>query len=236
MDDRRLLDPAPRFDEFQHTRYGLWSNDAMVPPSHLGQSFAGSHTHFRTSGSNTVDSQDMDDMIRRVTEHGYGRFGSQGGSWSSSPTQTRLTTRRSRGRASRAPSARSPSSTSCCLRPPRPTSRLSTSSAVAPSACERLQVLGSNGDARLIESHCISASYVIVAATGGLDSDCNPVGFREHPNVAYQGLRHIPGRGPYPIVDSFYARGFGVGVRHRGAAVAMRVTTNGSYTTPTIQT
>jgi hypothetical protein len=38
------------------------------------------------------------------------------------------------------------------------------------------------------------------------------------------------------LQDSFYARGFGVGVRHRGAAVVTQVTTNASYTPPTIKT
>jgi hypothetical protein len=34
----------------------------------------------------------------------------------------------------------------------------------------------------------------------------------------------IPGVGPYPIQESFLARSFGVGVRHRGAAVALQIT------------
>jgi len=75
-----------------------------------------------------------------------------------------------------------------------------------------------------------------VAATGGLDSDMNPVGFRHHVNPAYQGLRHIPGNGPYPLVESFFARGFGVGVRHRGAAVVMQVTASSTYTPPPVAT
>jgi hypothetical protein len=108
--------------------------------------------------------------------------------------------------------------------------------AIPPTDFAGLQVLDSYGDAWLIQSHYVPSGYVIVAATGGLDSDMNPVGFREHPNVAYQGLRHIPGRGPYPLVDPFYARSFGVGTRHRGAAVVMQVTTNANYTAPTIQT
>jgi hypothetical protein len=108
--------------------------------------------------------------------------------------------------------------------------------AIPPTDFNGLQVLGSYGDAWLIESHYVPSGYVIVAATGGLDSDMNPVGFREHVNTAYHGLRHIPGRGPYRLQDSFYARGFGVGVRHRGAAVAMQVTENASYTPPTIET
>ena len=45
-------------------------------------------------------------------------------------------------------------------------------------------------------------------------SDTNPVGVREHFNSACQGLRHISGLNPYPLVDSFYPRGCGVGVRH----------------------
>ena len=40
--------------------------------------------------------------------------------------------------------------------------------AVAPSEFEGLQVLGSYGDAWLIESHYVPLGYVIVAATGGL--------------------------------------------------------------------
>ena len=51
------------------------------------------------------------------------------------------------------------------------------------------------------------AGYVIVAATGGPNSDNNPVGFREHKSPAYRGLRVIPGVGPYPIQEHFYARG-----------------------------
>jgi hypothetical protein len=80
------------------------------------------------------------------------------------------------------------------------------------------------------------AGYVIVAASGGLDSDLNPVGVRHHVNPAYQGLRHIPGNGPYPLQESFFARGFGTGVGHRGAAVAMQVTTSNTYVPPTVAT
>jgi hypothetical protein len=78
--------------------------------------------------------------------------------------------------------------------------------------------------------------YAVVLATGGPNVDINPIGFREHVNPAYQGLRHIPGAGPYPIVDSFFARGFGVGTRHRGAAVVTQITTNTTDTPPLIPT
>jgi hypothetical protein len=108
--------------------------------------------------------------------------------------------------------------------------------ALPPADFNGLQVLGSYGDAWRIESHYMPAGYVIVAASGGLDSDLNPVGVRRHLNPAYQGLRHIPGNGPYPLQESFFARGFGVGVGHRGAAVAMQVTTNSTYAPPVVAT
>ena len=47
----RLLNPAPVLNEWQHTCYGLWSADGMVPPDYLGQMFDGTHTHYLTGGS-----------------------------------------------------------------------------------------------------------------------------------------------------------------------------------------
>jgi hypothetical protein len=234
---RRLLDPAPRFNEWQHTCDGLWSGDGMVPPAHLGNSFDGTHTHYLTSNSTSIDSADIEDMIRHVTEHGYGRFGSQGGQLVilANPNEVedmtfwRAGVEYAAGRTPKwdfVPSAAQPAYFTA----------EHLVGAIPPTDFSGLQVQGSYEDAWLIESHYVPAGYVIVAATGGLDSDMNPVGFRQHVNPAYQGLRHIPGRGPYPLQDSFYARGFGLGVRHRGAAVVMQVTTNANYTPPTIQT
>jgi hypothetical protein len=97
-----------------------------------------------------------------------------------------------------------------------------------------LRVWGSYGYTLLCQSAYVPVGYVAMVATSGPNSPDNPVGFREHVNVAYQGLRHIPGNGPYPLVDSFFARGFGVGTRHRGAAVVMRLTTSTSYTAPVL--
>lgn len=234
---RRLLDPAPGFNDWQHTCYGLWSGDGIVPPSYLGNTFDGNHTHYLTSASNSIDSADIEDMIHHVTEHGYGRFGAQGGQLIilAHPNQVEDMTFWRAGvdyggatvpKWDFIPSAAQPAFFT--------TEHLV--GAIPPVDFNGLQVQGSYGDAWLIESHYVPSGYVTVAATGGLDSDMNPVGFRQHVNPAYQGLRHIPGRGPYPLVDSFYARGFGVGIRHRGAAAVMQVTTNTTYTPPTIQT
>lgn len=50
----------------------LWNADGMVPPPYLGQTFAGDHTHYLTSGSTVIDSQDIELMIAHITEHGFG--------------------------------------------------------------------------------------------------------------------------------------------------------------------
>jgi hypothetical protein len=63
------------------------------------------------------------------------------------------------------------------------------------------------------------------------------VGLREHANPAYRGLRLLPGNQQrYPLIDSYYARAFGTGVRQRGGAVVMQVTLNNTYTPPTSYT
>ena len=234
---RRLLDPAPRFNEWQHTVYGLWSADGMLLPAQLGKTFDNTHTHYLTSGSTSIDSADIEDMIRHVTEHGYGRFGSQGGQLiilaHPDPVED-MTFWRAGVEYATGKTPKWDFVPSAAQRAYFTTEHLV--GAIPPADFNGLQVLGSGGDAWLIQSHYVPTGYVIVAATGGLDSDMNPVGFRRHVNTAYHGLRQIPGRGPYPLQDNLYARGFGVGVRHRGAAVVMQVTTNTNYTAPTIQT
>ena len=58
------------------------------------------------------------------------------------------------------------------------------------------------------------------------------MGFRQHPNTVYQGLRQIPGAGQYPLVNSYNQRSFGVSVRQRRAAACIHVTTDSTYTKP----
>ena len=58
-----------------------------------------------------------------------------------------------------------------------------------------LQVWGSYNNALIIKSNYMPRYYAALVATGGPNSDSNPVGFREHVNTAHQGLRHIPGAG-----------------------------------------
>ena len=53
---RRLFTPATELNDWQHTCYGLWNHDGMVPPPYLGKTFDGTHTHYLTCGSTVIDS------------------------------------------------------------------------------------------------------------------------------------------------------------------------------------
>jgi hypothetical protein len=75
---RRLFGPTAVLNDWNINVYGLWNADGMVPPPYLGKTFDGNHTHYLTSGSTVIDSQDIEVMIRHVQEHGYGTaLGSQ---------------------------------------------------------------------------------------------------------------------------------------------------------------
>jgi hypothetical protein len=77
-----------------------------------------------------------------------------------------------------------------------------------------LQVWGSYANTLVIHSNFLPVGYAVVLATGGPNVDINPIGFREHVNPAYQGLRHIHWCGAVPN------RGFVLraGLRRRHAA------------------
>jgi hypothetical protein len=234
---QRLFDPQPVFNDWNHTCYGLWSNDGMTPPPYLGKTFAGDHTHVLTSGSTVIDSQDIEMMIRHVTEHGYGTVPGSQMLIFAHPDDVEAATMtawragveyRTGGPLPRwdfIPSALMPAWISD-----------ETIHGSVPNAdFHGLQCHGSYAGALLIQSNFVPKGWVAVVASGGPDSDINPVAVREHRKANYRGLRHIPGHWQgYPLQDSFFARGFGVGVRHRGAAVVCQITTNASYTAPVI--
>ena len=233
---RRLFTSATELNDWQHTCYGLWNGDGMVPPPYLGKTFLGDHTHYLTSGSTVIDCQDIEDMIRHVREHGYG---TQPGSQflifahpddvdAATMTAWRAGVEYRTGgplpKWDFIPSALMPAWISDeTIHGPVPNAEFNG-----------LQVWGSYAGALLIQSNFVPKGYVAVVASGGPNDDLNPVAMREHTNTAYQGLRHIPGHWQgYPLQDSFFARGFGVGTRHRGAAIVCQITTGTSYTAPT---
>jgi hypothetical protein len=95
--------------------------------------------------------------------------------------------------------------------------------------------IGTYGPWHIVQEDYIPAGYTAGIATGGPDNIGNPIGLREHKNPAYRGLNIIPGnRSDYPLIESFYQRGVGTGIRHRGAGIVMQVAASGTYTIPAI--
>jgi hypothetical protein len=85
--------------------------------------------------------------------------------------------------------------------------------------------VGTYGPWHVVKEDYIPAGYVAGLVSGGPDNISNPIGLREHKNPAYRGLKLIPGdKNGYPLIESFYQRGVGTGIRHRGAGVLLQVT------------
>jgi hypothetical protein len=86
----------------------------------------------------------------------------------------------------------------------------------------------------IVEENTIPLGYFAAISTGGAGEPVNnPVGIREHQNTTLRGLRLVKGpNADYPLIDSFYQRGFGTGIRHRGGAVVMQIKASGSYAPP----
>ncbi|MFE6919701.1 hypothetical protein ACFVAV_01515 [Nocardia sp. NPDC057663] len=235
---RRLFDNTQGLNEFQHNVYPIWNGDAMIPPPYAGQEF-GVSNHMLASGASVIDSDDLELLISLVRSKGYGLQPNTRLLILCNPAQSEQIASFKRGVPSR---PREGAETADVLprfdfipsaAAPAYLTEENVVGKVAPGEFGGLPVAGSYGPAWVIESHYIPAGYVACVATGGPNSDLNPVALRQHTNPAYQGLRVIPGRDQrYPLQDSFFARGFGMGIRHRGAAAVLQVTTDLTYEPP----
>ncbi|WP_431815715.1 hypothetical protein [Gordonia jacobaea] len=230
---RQLFTPTSRLNEMGQTVYGLYNGtDGMVPPSYAGQTFVSSNSHLLVSGNAALDPGDLVNAINQVTSKGFGVDGSSRLIVLCHPNEAEIVSTFRAGIETNGIESKYdfvPSSSA-----PAYLSAENVVGQVAPGEYGGLEVLGSFGPAWIVPSYYLPAGYVAVVATGGPNSNRNPVAFRQHVNPAYQGLRIIPGRDQrYPLQDSFFQRSFGTGVRYRGAACVVQIKASGSYTTPT---
>ncbi|STZ58807.1 hypothetical protein [Mycolicibacterium tokaiense] len=234
----RLFNPSAELNEQGHTCYGLWNGtDGLAPPSTLGKTFDANHTHYLTSGNDAVDSGDLEVAIKHIREHGYGLTDSQEQLICFvHPTESEVIQGFHAGVENNnsqiakwdfIPAANQPAfiiSTGGQLVGTQP-----------PGTVFGLPSVGKYGPLWIVESNFIPEHYMAVVATAGPGSSSNAVGVRQHPNRAYQGFRQLPGAQPgYPLQDSFFTRTFGVGTRHRGAALITQFTDEPTYTAPSI--
>lgn len=213
--------------------YALYNGDGTVPPRYKSNVFDGTHTHYLTSGAATVTSGDLDDMYEHVAHHGYTKENGVNHILLVNSREAKVirTFRVATGATwDFIPAAGSPAQFV-----DRDAVLLGGSPVAA--TYQGLDVAGSYGPITIVVEDMFPAGYMTLIGTGGPDNLQNPVGFREHANTSLRGLRLVKGAdADYPLMDSFYQRGFGTGIRQRGGTVVMQVTASASYTRPTIFT
>ncbi|QCC76711.1 hypothetical protein E2C04_04805 [Nocardioides daphniae] len=224
----RLFSNVNGVNEDGTTVYSLWNGtDGKAPPEHNGSTFPSTHSHYLTTGTAALAPADVEVLVDTVKHHGYGDGDGQTLVVLANPEEADVIAGFRSGSGAKfdfiASDDAPPYLTAETLVGSRPSGQFNG-----------LKVLGQYGYALIVSNPLIPAGYVACLATGGSNSERNPIAFREHVQTSLQGLRIVKGKTPdYPLIDSYYNRGFGVGVRHRGAAAVLQVTTNASYTAPT---
>lgn len=212
--------------------YPFYNNDTTVPPAYKNYTHSSTHTHYLTSGAATVDAGDLTDIETHLIHHGYGR--QNGSTMILLANRAEVATMRSFRVATGSPYDFIPGAGQPpWLLPVVTGGVVSPQGGGVPSAVNGLTVVGQYGPWSVVEEDYIPVGYLLGFATGGENSATNPVGIREHQNSALRGLRLVKGRTPdYPLIDSFYNRGFGTGIRHRGAGVVMQIAVDATYDIP----
>lgn len=219
--------------------YKFYNADGTVPPTYKNNTFNGTHTHYKTTGSASLEAQDLDVMvIDDFASHGYDQLGGYeivavvhttvGNAIRNfrSAVNTAQAVGGNYGRYDFIPAQGQPGqiipATTQVIGAQQPANTL-----------RGLDVIGRYGPILIVQDDYMPSTHVLTFATGGRDNLNNPVGLRQHANSNLRGLRLVKGRNPdYPLVDSFWAVGFGTGVRHRGGGIVLELSANASYTAP----
>lgn len=208
----------------------LYNADGTVPPKYKTNVFDGTHNHYLTSGAATITSEDLDDLIEHLRHHGYDK--------TNGVTQVLLVNSRE-GKVIRQFRQASGDTYDFIPATSEPQDLIleatQTVSGGRPGpSYGGLNVIGKYGDVLIIEDDLFPVGYVVIVGTGGRQNLNNPVGLRQHKNAALRGMRLVKGRdADYPLIDSFYNRGVGTGIRQRGGSAVMQITANASYSAPT---
>jgi hypothetical protein len=209
--------------------YPFYNGDGTVPPTYKNYVHAGTHSHYITSGAALVDSGDLDDMETHLVHHGYGK--QAGAQLIMLANRVQLATIRGFRVANGDSYDFIPAQGQAPFLLPVNTGGIQGGQ--PPSTFQGLPVAGVYGPWLILEEDYVPAGYLVGFATGGERQATNPVGLREHQNTGLRGLRLVKGRdADYPLIDSFYNRGFGTGIRHRGAGIVMQITANANYAIP----
>lgn len=242
-----------------YTVYSLYNGtDGTTPPTYKSTSFAASHSHYMVSGMTNAAGTDvgavagtglkiagvhLDALLKNITEHGFdAASGAQLIVMVNSTESARIRNFRNLANLSAQAAAVGGLQATYDFIPAQGTPSLLLprdlvvpGNANPPAATyQGLKVIGQYGDALIVEEDYIPSGYLVAFATGGTNGLTNPLGIREHATTSLRGLRLVKGRDPdYPLQESYYQRGFGVGIRQRGSAAIMRLADSGAYSVPT---
>ena len=217
-----------------YTVYPLYNGtDGVVPPSYRENTFTNTHSHYLASGNALIDSGDLENAVEHIEEHGY--------SIANGTTFIHLMNRNQIKEVRKFKMGVANNNTVVANYDFIPSGNMPTQMTdgplgllgnLPPDVYKGLRVSGSYGDALIIEEPFMPDKYFVTIGSGGAGNLANLVGFREHRNPIYRGLRMLPGRDQgYPLVESYYSRGFGTGIRQRAGATVTQIT-SGSYTIP----
>lgn len=214
------------------TVYALYNADGTVPPAYGPTTFLSTHTHYMASGAALLDPGDVKSLALNVTEHGYSIENGYTLVIMMNTQEVDQIKQWRRGTTYNGVVAEYdfiPAQGSAPLIVPNSDGLLGTQ---PPATFNGLRVAGSYGGILIVQEDYIPPLYLVCFASGGPNNIQNVVGIREHANPALRGLTLIPGdRQAYPLINSYYRRGIGTGIRQRGAAAVMKLAA--SYTIPT---
>ena len=224
-----LFDNRMRRANIRNNAYNVYplynGADGVAPPRYQNQTFTVEHNHYMVSGNSTLDSSDLEDLFQQIAEHGY--LPQAGTEFLLLVNQAEAdvikTFRRgivnNNGITAGYDFIPAPNQPPMIL--PNAVGLLGNQ---VEDVWKGVPLIGSYGFWRICMENYIPAGYLLGLGFGGRFNLMNPVGMREHANPAMQGLRIIAGNYQrYPIVDGFYARSFGTGVRQRGGAAIMQI-------------
>lgn len=231
---KTLFNPANRAgiadQNIPVTVYKFYNGDGEVPPKYKTNTFLGTHTHYSTTqnlaGAATLTSVTLDKLEDDFIQHGY---------TPANGTKLVLLVNRQEGSIMRQWKVATGAKYDFI-----PSSNYGGGVVMAPNSGiiarpegELPGQFGTYGPFHLVEEDYVVPGYIVLLGSGGPDSLNNPIGIREHKNAALRGLTLIsPARSDYPLTDSFYRRGFGTGVRQRGAGFIVQITNSTTYTVP----
>jgi hypothetical protein len=239
---RTLFRNDRRTAEEGHTVYPFYAGQVGDKPPNYGTTvFPDSHNHYVTSGAATFSNDadgiaDLNALINLVGEHGYTVANGYRVVVMVNKAQgdvIRLIRSELNGGPAGSLYDFVPSSgTSPFL---MPVNMQIVSGQQPPNSLNGLNVIGSYADVLIVQDEYIPAGYMVCFATGGEESLNNPIAIREDTIATLRGLKLVKGREPdYPLIESYYTRGFGTGVRKRGAGAIMQITASATYTAPAV--